>query len=173
MDNGPIHLVEAGLPEQLAELGWQVKFDGHHQFATIDAENDPPIGKLKNPRFVSRVCKSVAEVVGDHAKKGQLPLTLGGDHSLVGGPQFFLGVTHCWYRRPWAPSPELWSTFRSRPSCCNFARPVMLTCRRKYPDACVIWVDAHADINTAETTDSGILLCLPGRRSSALTSLRR
>ena len=26
---------------------------------------------------------------------------------------------------------------------------------RKYPDACVIWVDAHADINTPETTDSG------------------
>ena len=26
---------------------------------------------------------------------------------------------------------------------------------RKYPDACVIWVDAHADINTAETTDTG------------------
>jgi arginase len=26
---------------------------------------------------------------------------------------------------------------------------------RRYPDACVIWVDAHADINTPETTDSG------------------
>ncbi|KAI8092471.1 arginase [Halteromyces radiatus] len=24
-----------------------------------------------------------------------------------------------------------------------------------YPDACLIWVDAHADINTPETTDSG------------------
>jgi arginase len=24
-----------------------------------------------------------------------------------------------------------------------------------HPDACVIWVDAHADINTPETTDSG------------------
>ncbi len=26
---------------------------------------------------------------------------------------------------------------------------------RRYPDACVIWVDAHAYINTHETTDSG------------------
>ncbi|OLL26500.1 Arginase [Neolecta irregularis DAH-3] len=26
---------------------------------------------------------------------------------------------------------------------------------QKYPDACVIWVDAHADINTPETTASG------------------
>ena len=29
---------------------------------------------------------------------------------------------------------------------------------RKYPDACVIWVDAHADINTVESTDSGAKL---------------
>jgi arginase family enzyme len=27
---------------------------------------------------------------------------------------------------------------------------------RKYPDACVIWIDAHADINTAESTESGV-----------------
>ena len=83
VDNGPIHLVEAGLPQQLSELGWKVEFDGHHQFEKIATEDDPPIGKLKNPRFVSRVCRAVAQVVGDHAKKGRLPLTLGGDHSLV------------------------------------------------------------------------------------------
>lgn len=84
VDKGPIHLVEAGLPQQLSELGWNVEFDGQHQFEAIAAEDDPPIGKLKNPRFVSKVCEGVAHVVGDHAKKGQLPLTLGGDHSLVG-----------------------------------------------------------------------------------------
>lgn len=83
VDKGPIHLVQAGLPEQLAELGWKVQFDGHHQFEEISTEDDPPIGKLKNPRSVSRVCEAVAKVVGEHAKKGQLPLTLGGDHSLV------------------------------------------------------------------------------------------
>lgn len=83
VDGGPIHLVEAGLPQQLTELGWKVQFDGHHQFEDINTKDDPPIGKLKNPRLVSRVCKAVADVVADHAKKGQLPLTLGGDHSLV------------------------------------------------------------------------------------------
>lgn len=25
----------------------------------------------------------------------------------------------------------------------------------RYPEACVVWVDAHADINTPETTGSG------------------
>lgn len=37
------------------------------------------------------------------------------------------------------PSTFVWSDYKSR----------------RYPDACVIWVDAHADINTPETTDSG------------------
>ena len=25
----------------------------------------------------------------------------------------------------------------------------------RYPDACLIWIDAHADINTVESTESG------------------
>ncbi|KAH9950207.1 Ureohydrolase [Amylocystis lapponica] len=123
VDKGPIRMVEAGLVGQLTELGWNVQFDGHHQFEEIGALDDPPIGKLKNPRFVSRVCKAVAEVVGGHAQKGQLPLTLGGDHSLAMG------------------------TISGTLS--------------RYPDACVVWVDAHADINTAETTDSGNIHGMP------------
>lgn len=83
VDEGPIHLVEAGLPEQLRELGWNVTFDGHHQFEEIATADDPPIGILKNPRQVSKVCEAVAHTVGSHAAQGQLPLTLGGDHSLV------------------------------------------------------------------------------------------
>ncbi|KZT09776.1 Ureohydrolase [Laetiporus sulphureus 93-53] len=123
VDRGPVRLVEAGLPEQIAELGWKVEFDGHHQFEEIDEENDPPIGKLKNPRLVSRVCEAVAKVVGGHAKKGQMTLTLGGDHSLAMGT--ISGTLD------------------------------------RYPDACVIWVDAHADINTAETTESGNIHGMP------------
>jgi arginase len=76
-------MVEAGLEDQLKDLGWKVQFDGHHQFEEIAEENDQPIGKMKNPRFVSHVCKSVAGVVSGHARNGQLPVVLGGDHSLV------------------------------------------------------------------------------------------
>jgi len=123
VDDGPIHLVEAGIVDQLAELGWKVHFDGHHQFEEITAANDPPIGILKNPRFVSRVTEAVARVVGDHASKGQLPVTLGGDHSLAMG------------------------TISGTLS--------------KYPDSCVVWIDAHADINTVESTDSGNIHGMP------------
>ena len=62
-----------------------MKFDGHHQVEEISAASDPPIGKLKNPRLVSRVTEAVSAVVGKHIKDGELPVTLGGDHSLVRG----------------------------------------------------------------------------------------
>jgi arginase len=78
-------MVEAGIVKELTELGWAVKFDGHHQFEEVNAITDPPIGKLKNPRLVSAVTKAVAEVVGGHAKQKVLPVTLGGDHSLAMG----------------------------------------------------------------------------------------
>lgn len=83
VDEGPIKLVEAGLLDDLKGLGWSVDFGGHHQFETIEAADDPPIGKLLKPRLVSKVCEAVAKTVGDHAKRGSLPVTLGGDHSLV------------------------------------------------------------------------------------------
>lgn len=38
---------------------------------------------MKKPRLVSAVCERVAQEVGSKAKQGFLPLTLGGDHSLV------------------------------------------------------------------------------------------
>jgi len=123
VDHGPIHLVEAGLEQQLKDLGWEVQFDGHHQFEEISEENDPPIGKMKNPRFVSKVCKAVAGVVSDHARRGQFPVVLGGDHSLAMG--------------------TIGGTFEI------------------YPNACVVWVDAHADINTPGTTDSGNIHGMP------------
>lgn len=49
----------------------------------VQREADPDIGRMKKPRLVSAVCERVGKEVGDIAKKGWLPLTLGGDHSLV------------------------------------------------------------------------------------------
>jgi len=123
VDQGPIHLVNAGLVDQLKGLGWNVKFDGHHQFEEVSAASDPPIGILKNPRLVSRVSQAVAEVVGAHARQGQFPVTIGGDHSLAMGT-ISGTLSH-------------------------------------YPEACVVWVDAHADLNSIETTESGNIHGMP------------
>jgi arginase len=93
---------------QLEDLGWKVKFDGHHQFEEINATNDPPVGILKNPRLVSQVSKSVAEVIGAHTARGELPVTLGGDHSLVRDTiLLFYLLLHMKSNRQWAPYPEL------------------------------------------------------------------
>ncbi|KAH8927191.1 arginase [Atractiella rhizophila] len=122
VDEGPMQLVSSGLLDDIKNLGWTVSFSGHQSFPHILPQNreaDPPIGKLKNPRTVSKVCEEVAATVGEHAKKGELVLTLGGDHSLAMGTNE--GV------------------------------------RSAHPDACLIWIDAHADINTPNSTDSGNL----------------
>jgi len=140
VDKGPIHLVEAGLINQIEELGWRVVFDGHHQFEDIPADPlappngipsddsavsalDASLARLKNPLFVARVCESVAAAVQAHAERGQLPVTLGGDHSLAMG--------------------TISGTLRA------------------YDQACVIWIDAHADINTIDSTDSGNIHGMP------------
>jgi len=83
VDLGPIQLVEAGLVDQLKALDWTVKFEGHHLFEDISVEHDHPIGIAKRPRLVSSVTKAVSSTVGGHVKAGHLPLTIGGDHSLV------------------------------------------------------------------------------------------
>jgi arginase len=100
-------LVEAGLVKQLEEIGWNVKFDGHQQFISIHAESDPPMGIVKNPRLVSQVTKAVADVVSLHAEKGQLPVTLGGDHSLVRCYQLSHIVVLIVMNRRWEPSRAL------------------------------------------------------------------
>jgi len=162
VDLGPVALVQGGLISQLTNLGWEVAFDGHSQFADIpynpipsgspdapkkdlpgasvtyepssarptlahvahDVEMvqklpDPPIGNMKKPRLVSAVCERVRDKVKEHAEKGSLPLTLGGDHSLAMG--------------------------------------TVSGTMAKYPDACLLWIDAHADINTPDSSESGNL----------------
>lgn len=44
---------------------------------------DPPIGNMKKPRLVSSVCEKLSGVVKGYAERGVMPVTLGGDHSLV------------------------------------------------------------------------------------------
>ncbi|WWD19301.1 arginase [Kwoniella shandongensis] len=147
VEHGPNMLISAGLVDQLTSLGWEVHYESQQSFldipynpspasspqATGEAKvksndgkedlvqrlPDPDIGRMKKPRLVSAVNEKVAQEVGSIAKKGWLPLTLGGDHSLAMG--------------------------------------TIAGTKSKYPDACVIWVDAHADVNTPLTTDSGNL----------------
>lgn len=88
VDTGPHHLIDFGLLEQIKQLGYDVSFEGHQQFAevmTMSKDMDPDIGKLKRPRYVGSVTRAVKEAVEEKCRRGGLVLTLGGDHSLAIG----------------------------------------------------------------------------------------
>jgi arginase family enzyme len=87
VDTGPHHLIDFGLLEQIKQLGYDVSFEGHQQFAQVMTvpEDDPDVGKLKRPRYVGRVTHAVKEAVEERCRNGELALTLGGDHSLAIG----------------------------------------------------------------------------------------
>ena len=88
VDTGPHHLIDFGLLEQIKELGYDVSFGGHQQFAQVmdlNKQDDPVIGKLKRPRYVGSVTRAVSKAVEERCRKGELALTLGGDHSLAIG----------------------------------------------------------------------------------------
>ncbi|KAL7422542.1 Arginase, catabolizes arginine to ornithine and urea [Cryptotrichosporon argae] len=140
VDLGPNHILRAGLSSQLAALGWDVSTSaasftdvpynpvpceatGTGRSETVQAEEDADIGRLKNPRLVSAVCERVKKEVEAVARRGEIPLTLGGDHSLGMGTVAGVKAAH--------------------------------------PDAAVIWVDAHADINTPASTDTGNIHGMP------------
>lgn len=117
VEEGPVHLVEHGILNQLEELGWSVEYEGNEQIESLRPQEDPDTLNLKQPKYVSAVTRHVEEQIYQSAKEGKFVLTLGGDHSV--GIATVSGIL------------------------------------RAHPDACLIWVDAHADINTPASTDSG------------------
>jgi arginase len=121
VDRAPKELADYGLPDQLRALGWTVTHNGRFMDCSdFRPEKDPNFGLIKQPRYVAAVNQALAEEVRSHCAKGELALTIGGDHSLAIGT--ISGSTAVYG-----------------------------------DDLCVIWVDAHADINTHETTQSGNL----------------
>ena len=151
-DAGPQVLTEAGLLTQLSDdLGYTLHGDTtvrnfNDYQPDITPENssvsnsspkwdDPDHRGMKNPRSVSAVTEQISDLVYAQAKEGRLALTLGGDHSIAIGT--VSGVARGLRER----QPQL-------PDGTN-------------PEIAVIWVDAHADINTPETSDSGNIHGMP------------
>lgn len=86
VDEGPERIIQAGLLDQLTALGWNVSYNDK-SIADVKElakqEDDADIGKIHKPRAVSAVNERVADDVAAIQARGALPLTLGGDHSLV------------------------------------------------------------------------------------------
>jgi arginase len=126
VDLGPRAMRVAGLRQRVAGLGYEVRDRGDLR---MDCPTEPPPAgvKLRYLDEIKAACELLAAEVRGALGAGELPIVLGGDHSIAIGS--VSGVA---------------SFYRAR------NEPVGL-----------IWFDAHADMNTPETTPSGNIHGMP------------
>ena len=123
---GPAALRVARLNRRIAGLGYKVRDLG--DLHVEESQSTPePGAKLKYLREIRAACEDLAEKVEGVLQAGELPLTLGGDHSIAIG------------------------------SISGFASH----CRKRNTVPGLIWFDAHADMNTPETSPSGNIHGMP------------
>ena len=126
VDIGPAALRVARLNQRIARLGYSV-----HDLGDMRLERPQSVPevdeKLKYVREISNACEQLAVEVEEILKAGQLPLILGGDHSIAIG-SFAGAVSHY---------------------------------KKQNKTFGLIWFDAHADMNTPETTPSGNIHGMP------------
>jgi arginase len=126
VDMGPSALRIAGVGRMLANLGYTVHDWG--DIAVRPAEAHPPQdAHLKFLPEIAATCRTLCEVVRRAVDDGELPLVLGGDHSMAIGTLAGLA---------------------------SALRP-------QGTELGVLWVDAHADINTPGSSPSGNIHGMP------------
>jgi arginase len=126
VDIGPAALRVARITERIARLGYSV-----HDLGDMRLERPQSMpeadDKLKYVREISNACEQLATEVEEILKANQLPLILGGDHSIAIGS--FAGAASYY--------------------------------KKQNETLGLIWFDAHADMNTPETTPSGNIHGMP------------
>lgn len=126
VDMGPAALRVARLNQRISRLGYSVddRGDLHLERPRTYPEEAE---KLKYVREISKACEQLAVEVEAILNAGELPLVLGGDHSIAIGS--FAGAA---------------SYFKKQQQTLG-----------------LIWFDAHADMNTPESTPSGNIHGMP------------
>jgi len=84
VDMGPSAVRVAGLEAKLEALGYQVKDSGNVSVALLETrhEGDP---RAKYLTEITETCTKEAEMVLQALEKGNIPVVLGGDHSIAAG----------------------------------------------------------------------------------------
>jgi arginase len=140
---GPSAMRIAGVAEKLKNVGHTVTDHGDIIIKDIErgtAAVAPPTikGKANNLPLIARACDATHEHVKRIAKKGSFPLVIGGDHSIAIGTISGLSAAYKEIeaeRRAGGDNRELTMG--------------------------LIWVDAHGDLNTPETSPSGNIHGMP------------
>jgi len=123
---GPAALRVARLIRRITQLGYEVRDLGDLDVAEEQTAPDPN-DKLKHLQQIAATCDELAEKVEEVLTSNELPLILGGDHSIAIG------------------SISGFSSF----------------CRKHEQQPGLIWFDAHADMNTPESSPSGNIHGMP------------
>jgi arginase len=124
VDMGPSAIRYAELEKRLRRMGLEVRDHGNLRVPDrAEGRAHAPDPKAHFHQEIVAVAEELATVVAAIAKRGALPLVLGGDHSVAIGT--LAGLSRAG-RKPG-----------------------------------VIWMDAHADINSPETTPSGNVHGMP------------
>jgi arginase len=126
VDIGPAALRVARLNQRIAQLGYEVRDLGDMRVARPQSAGEQA-GKANYLNEISAVCEELAREVRNILSGGELPLVLGGDHSIAIGS--IAGVS---------------SFLRERNQTLG-----------------LVWFDAHADMNTPETTPTGNIHGMP------------
>lgn len=126
VDMGPAAIRVARLAQRIAGLGYEVRDLGDMRITRprFVAKPDEPVKYLKE---MAEACESLATEVGDILRADEMPIIIGGDHSIAIGS--ISGVASY--------------------------------CRERNETLGLLWFDAHADMNTPQTSPSGNIHGMP------------
>jgi arginase len=126
VDMGPSALRVANLNRRVAALNYQVQDLGNVEVEQPESLPSGPQNAKYLPQ-ITRLCERLAGIVEGALDRNEVPLVLGGDHSVAMGT--VAGVS---------------SFYRKRQQSIG-----------------LLWLDAHADMNTPETSPSGNVHGMP------------
>ena len=127
VDMGPSAVRVAGLGSKLAALGYTVADLGNIHVAQAESIAGHGPSNAKYVTQIAESCENLAGLVVKSLADGQLPLVLGGDHSIAAGT--VAGVA-------------------------SFLR-------QSHRKTGLLWIDAHADMNTPASSPSGNVHGMP------------
>ena len=84
-DMGPSALRIAGLGKALERLGWRVEREEDVPVAAMETQASSAEGDLKHYELILAACRDLAARVRRVLEQAQVPLVLGGDHSIAMG----------------------------------------------------------------------------------------
>src|SRR5262245_13915857 len=126
VDMGPSAFRVAEIHQRVRDLGYEVDDAGDLEVSIPETQGagNP---RLKYLKEIRETCGKLRDAVGELLKKENIPVVLGGDHSIAMGTIAGVSRHH----------------------------------RERKEKVGLIWFDAHADSNTAETTPSGNIHGMP------------